>query len=218
VLRAWRGLGYPRRARRLHETAAQIVEHHGGRVPSDPLALRALPGVGPYTAAAVASFAFGRRVAVLDTNVGRVLARAAANRRLAPAEARELAQALLGRSDPRIFNQAVIDLGAQFCRARPLCGACPVARACRWRLAGAPEDPAARSAAVSRPQGAFAGSLREARGRVLATLEDGPSARARLQGVVGPGHDVTRVLDTLAADGLVETRRGVWALARGRSQ
>lgn len=215
VLTAWRGLGYHRRARDLQRAARRIVERHGGAVPSDLEALRSLDGVGEYTARAVASFAFGQRVAVVDTNVGRVLARAVANRPLRAREARELATALLGRRDPRRFNQAMLDLGARFCRPRPDCARCPVASACAWRASGG-EDPAPTSAHVTRPQAPFAGSDRQWRGRVVERLRDGPASAAAIRRLLG-GLDPARrrrVLDALVAEGLVERRAGGFALAR----
>jgi len=124
--------------------------------------LRRLPGVGEYTANAVASFAFGECVAVVDTNVGRVLARAVANRTLSVRDARVVANELLPRSNAAAFNQALLDLGAQFCTSTPRCDPCPMARVCRWHVEGGP-DPAPRSAGVSRPQSKFQGSDRQAR-------------------------------------------------------
>ena len=212
VLSDWAGLGYPRRARDLQAAAARIVERHGGRVPSDPADLRALPGVGEYTAAAVACFAYGARVAVVDTNVGRVLARAVANRRLRAADAREVAARLLARADAPAFNQALIDLGARHCRPAPRCAPCPVARACAWRRAGGP-DPAPASHAVSRPQARYAGSDRELRGRVLGALAEGARTRERLGGLGDPDR-VDAAIESLRADGLVEARGRRVALAR----
>ncbi len=204
VLRAWRGLGYPRRAKALHDAARLMVERHEGRVPSSVPDLLALPGVGSYTAHAVASFAFGERVAVLDTNVGRVLARALANRALTPREARDLAAALLPRRGAAAFNQSLLDLGAQFCTATPRCGTCPVARCCRWRRDGG-EDPAPRSAAVSRPQGSFAGSDRQIRGRLLRLLEEAARTRGDLHRELGDvdAARLERLLEGLVGEGLV---------------
>ena len=137
VQASWRGLGYYRRAANLHALSRMVVREHGGKVPSDPAALRTLPGVGEYTAGAVASFAYERRTPAIDTNVERVLSRvfdirgrgAARYRRLG-----RLAQAILptrGRTAWE-FNQALMDLGALVCRARnPACAACPVLPACR---------------------------------------------------------------------------------------
>ena len=204
VLRAWSGLGYPRRAKALHDASTMIVREYGGEVPRELSALLELPGVGPYTARAVASFAFAAPVAVLDTNVGRVLSRALACRTLRPREAQELADALLSRSRPAEFNQAMIDLGAQYCRATPRCDECPVRRVCRWRHVGG-EDPAPRSAAVSRPQGAFEGSDRQLRGRLLRELADGPRDMSEL--AVAVSTDVTRLsplFDDLCREGLTE--------------
>src|SRR4249920_528997 len=147
AIRAWGRLGYPRRALRLHEAAGVIAARHGGRVPAEVAALLALPGVGGYTAAAVACFAYGRRHAVLDTNVRRVLARALGGSRSAPAaltaaEVR-LAERVLPDADAQAAAWAVaaMELGALVCTARsPRCGQCPVEPQCRWRAAGSRAD------------------------------------------------------------------------------
>ncbi|MFY9782399.1 MAG: A/G-specific adenine glycosylase [Acidimicrobiales bacterium] len=214
VLRAWRGLGYPRRAKALHETARILRDDFNDIVPLSVEALLRLPGVGEYTAAAVASFAFGEPVAVLDTNVGRVLSRALANRQLRPREARALATDLLPRRDSAAFNQAMLDLGAQFCRATPRCEECPLARHCRWRQVGGP-DPAPLSAAVSRQQLPFEGSNRQLRGQVLNALQEGSRTRHQL---VDALRDVEasrgdEVLASLLRDGLITRRARAYALA-----
>jgi A/G-specific adenine glycosylase len=208
VLRLWAGLGYHRRAKSLHDAARIIRDEFGGSVPSEVHQLRSLPGVGEYTANAVASFAFGRRVAVLDTNVGRVLARAIANRSLSATQARDLAKELLGRASSSAFNQALLDLGSQFCKSKPLCASCPVARSCAWNRDGG-EDPAICSAAVSRPQSRFPGSNRQLRGDMLRQLRDGPQSRSTLLDRLGvPAHERgEEVLEGLVRDGLV-TQRG----------
>ncbi len=214
VLRLWGGLGYHRRAKALHDAARVIRDDFAGTVPSEVDDLRRLPGVGEYTANAVGSFAFGHHVAVIDTNVGRVLARAVANRTLQHAEARTHARALLPRTDVASFNQAMLDLGAQFCVANPRCGTCPVARVCRWNLDGGP-DPAPRSAGVSRPQSIFQGSDRQTRGRVLAALREGPCSMSDLLTTM-PGVDESRgdaLVDALVIDGLVERRGRLVSLA-----
>ncbi len=216
VLREWGTLGYPRRARALHQAARAIRDDHDGVVPSDVEALRRLPGVGPYTAAAVASFAYGRHVAVLDTNVGRVLARAVTGEALGAAAARDVAQRLLPRQCASEFNQAMIDLGATYCRSTPRCEQCPVRRACLWRRNGG-EDPAPRSAGVSRPQPKFEGSERQVRGRVMGHLRESSRSVAAL-GALLPGVDTARldaVVTALIEDGLVRRSRGVVALAEG---
>jgi A/G-specific adenine glycosylase len=154
VLKAWEGLGYYRRAQHLHAAARQVVEQHGGRIPEDLPALRALPGIGPYTAAAVASIAFGGDEPALDGNVVRVLSRLfrvpgdparAATRRSLEA----LSQSLVPPGQARDFNQALMDLGARACRPRaPRCEECPVEPLCEARKAGEtalfPERPARR--------------------------------------------------------------------------
>jgi A/G-specific adenine glycosylase len=206
VLRLWEGLGYHRRAKALHDAARVIRDDFAGTVPSEVSQLRSLPGVGEYTANAVASFAYHRRVAVLDTNVGRVLARALANRPLSLPEARAVAQDLLPVKDSAAFNQSMIDLGARFCRSSPLCAVCPLSRACRWRLEGG-LDPAPGSAAVSKRQPTFAGSTRQLRGRVLAELRTGPRTRTRLlQSLDGDVSRGAAVLEQLERDGLVQRR------------
>lgn len=208
VVTSWRGLGYPRRAKALHDAARIMRDEFAGAVPDTVAQLRRLPGVGPYTASAVASFAFARRVAVLDTNVARVVSRAVANRSLSLAEAREAATALLPARAAARHNQAVMDLGAQFCRARPRCGDCPLARVCRWRREGG-ADPAPTSGGVSRPQAPFAGSDRELRGRVLAAVGDAPRTPGTLRRLLG-AQDPARVdaaVEGLVRDGLVERSR-----------
>jgi A/G-specific adenine glycosylase len=204
VLQRWSGLGYHRRAKALHDSARMIRDDFHGVVPSDVASLRRLPGVGEYTANAVASFAYGVPVAVLDTNVGRILARALENRSLGTREARSGAQRLLPRNDSAAFNQAMLDLGAQFCRSTPRCDDCPVARVCRWRLEGGP-DPAPRSAAVSRPQSTFAGSDRQVRGRVLAALREDTQTTSQLLRCLGDidAQRAKRVIASLEHDGLV---------------
>jgi A/G-specific adenine glycosylase len=207
VLRLWEGLGYHRRAKALHDAATMIRDDYDGAVPFAVADLRRLPGVGEYTANAVASFAFGENVAVVDTNVGRVLARAIANRTLSVAEARTFASDLLPRSGAAAFNQAMLDLGSQFCTSTPNCATCPLARACRWNLEGG-HDPAPRSAGVSKPQPTFEGSDRQARGRVLAALREGPRPLRHLVTFVEEvnAERTAALVAGLIADGLVERR------------
>lgn len=216
VLTAWTGLGYPRRAKALHGAARMIRDEFGGKVPSEVALLRDLPGVGEYTSHAVASFAFGRPVAVLDTNVGRVLARALENRTLAHREARALAGSLLPSRNAAEFNQAMLDLGAQFCRASPRCDACPVRAQCAWRREGG-EDPAPQSAAVSRAQSRFVGSNRQLRGRVLRALTERPRTVRQLARVVSDVEPSRRreVLESLLRDGLITRHGESYSLALG---
>ncbi|MHB8378755.1 MAG: HhH-GPD family protein [Acidimicrobiales bacterium] len=214
VLTAWRGLGYHRRAKALHDTARVLRDEFGDVVPSDVEELRTFPGVGEYTAAAVASFAYGQPVAVLDTNVGRVLARAIVNRRLRPNEARALAADLLPRTHVATFNQAMLDLGAQFCRSTPRCEQCPVATRCAWRQHGG-DDPAPFSAGVSRARPRFDGSVRQLRGRVLNALREGPHSRRELSETLA-GVEAVRgdeVLEGLLRDGLVTRKARRYTLA-----
>jgi A/G-specific adenine glycosylase len=209
AVRAWARLGYPRRALALHGAASAIVERHGGQVPADPIALRALPGVGEYTAAAVAAFAFGQRHAVLDTNVRRVLARALhathdAGPSVTVAE-RAAALAVLpddGR-DAALASVALMELGALVCRARePRCGECPLAAGCAWRAAGMP-GPLART--HPRRSQKYAGTDRQARGRLLGVVRDGehPVARSDLLAAWPDAAQAERALQGLLADGLL---------------
>ncbi len=217
VLRAWEGMGYNRRARNLHRAAAAVVADHNGSVPDDLDALLALPGVGPYTARAVLAFAFGRDVGVVDTNAGRVLARAVAGRTLPPAEAQRLVDAMVPPGRGWSFGQALLDLGATVCTSRdPACPACPVRRRCRWAAAGRPTpDPARGSAGQSSTQPRFAGSDREGRGRLVAALCSRPLGAAEVAAAAGwpddPGR-AARVAEALVADGLAARGRdgGLW--------
>jgi A/G-specific adenine glycosylase len=166
VLEAWDGLGYNRRAVALSETARVVAARHGGRIPDDVDALRALPGVGPYTAAAVSSIAFAHPVPAIDTNVRRVVARVFLGSRTgSPAEVRRLAAAWLDPDDPGAWNQAVMDLGREVCRPRPACERCPLASVCRFAREG--QMPRRGS---PRRQGRFEGSSRQARGSVIRAL------------------------------------------------
>ena len=213
VLAAWAGLGYYRRARDLHATARVLVAEHGGAVPDDLAALRALPGVGPYTARAVLALAFGRDVGVVDTNVARVLARAVTGAPLTAAAVQRLADDLVPAGTGRAHTEALLDLGATVCTARaPRCDSCPLAGCCAWRAAGgdAP-DPAVTTAGTSRPQPRFEGSDRQGRGRLLAALRAGPVPASALAAAAGWPDDparAIRIADALVADGLAVRRRG----------
>ena len=194
VLRRWQGLGYPRRARNLHLAAGAVVRDHGGSIPDDLGALLTLPGIGPYTARAVVAFAFEGDVAVVDTNIARVLARVT-GRRLTAAVAQAVADAAVPLGEGWAWNQIMMDLGALVCRPTPRCEVCPIAGACAWNLAGRPDpDPAVGSAGVSTRQAPFAGSDRQARGAVLRDLADGE----RPVGDYRP-----EIVASLVADGLV---------------
>jgi A/G-specific adenine glycosylase len=212
VVDAWAGLGYNRRAVALWRAAVACVSDHGGVVPLDLSALLALPGVGPYTARAVLAFAGGHDVGVVDTNVGRILARVA-GRRLTPAEAQAAADASVPPGKGWEWNQAMLDVGAGVCTARqPRCGTCPLRRWCAWQ--GDPDrpDPAKGSAGVSGPQAPFDGSDRQGRGRLVDALRTtGSVSRDELAAVAGwPGEQdrATRVAASLIADGLAESDGG----------
>ncbi|MGA0271949.1 MAG: A/G-specific adenine glycosylase [Ilumatobacteraceae bacterium] len=201
LLRLWQGLGYPRRARALHEAARRIRD--SGRFPSTVEQLMDLPGVGPYTARAVAAFAFDLDVGVLDTNVGRLLARLAGER-LRPAAAQTMADDLVPKGDAWIWNQVVMDFGATVCTARsPRCDHCPVSGRCAWAGSTERADPAQGSAGVSGKQARFEGSDRQARGRLLAALVDGPILAVAVAVVMDRDSAVAdRLLADLVAEGL----------------
>jgi A/G-specific adenine glycosylase len=213
VVRAWEGLGYNRRALNLHRAAVALVERHGGEVPADLDALRALPGVGPYTARAVLCFAFEADTGVVDTNVARLLARAVAGRPLRPTEAQAVADDLVPSGRSWSFNQALFDLGASHCTARrPDCTRCPLARSCAWGRSGwAPPDPAVGSAGVGRRQTPFDGSDRQGRGRLLDALRRGPLAERDLASAAGWDDDAARarrVCEGLVAEGFARWEGG----------
>jgi A/G-specific adenine glycosylase len=207
AVRAWGRLGYPRRALRLHAAATAIVERHGGRVPDAYDELLALPGIGDYTAAAVASFAYRRRHVVLDTNVRRVLARVVSGVALPPTTLaraeRDVAAGLLPDDGPTAaaWAVAVMELGALVCSAAsPRCTDCPVADLCAWRAAGYPayDGPARRGQA-------YDGTDRQCRGRLLAVLRDndGPVHRTRLDAAWPVPEQRDRCLRWLVEDGLL---------------
>jgi A/G-specific adenine glycosylase len=207
AVRQWGRLGYPRRALRLHETATIVTRDYDGQIPSAYEELLALPGIGRYTAAAVATFAFGRPHAVLDTNVRRVLARLASGqqfpgKQVSAAEYR-LAESLLP-VDAAIASRwsvAVMELGALICTAaRPQCADCPVASHCEWLAAGRP------ASAVKRAGQRYEGTDRQCRGRLLALLRESPAPipLAHFDAVWPDDGQRARALDGLVADGLVD--------------
>ena len=215
VLRAWGKLGYPRRAKRLHECAAVIATEHGDVVPSDVETLLTLPGVGAYTARAVACFAYRSRVPVVDTNVRRVVARVVHGRADSPSSVRDLddvAALLPDDADAPRFSIALMELGATVCTARsPRCGLCPLT-VCAWRASGYP----AATTAAKRVQ-KYAGTDRQVRGRLLDVLRgnDSPVSKAQLDVAwLTDTAQRDRALDSLLVDGLVEqTADGRFALA-----
>lgn len=205
AIRMWGRLGYPRRALRLHAAASAIEERFDGLVPAAYEDLISLPGVGDYTAAAVASFAYGARHVVLDTNVRRVLARTLSGAEFAgpsvTAAERRLAESVLPVEDAPLWAVATMELGALVCTSStPECGVCPVADQCAWRLAGSPAH-----AGPPRRGQAWAGTDRQCRGRLMAVLRDadGPVHRSALDAAWADPEQRDRALAGLLADALV---------------
>ena len=213
AIRAWGRLGYPRRALRLHAAAVAIAADHGGNVPATVDELLRLPGIGEYTARAVAAFAFGARVPVVDTNVRRVLARAVRGVDEPRASAGAADRAEMARylpADPPTaarFSVAVMELGALVCTATdPDCSRCPLDDRCRWRLAGA------HAGVPRRPVQKWHGTDRQVRGRIMALLRGspGPVPELDLLAAAEDGTRSRRCLNSLLADGLVEPAHPGW--------
>ncbi len=221
AIRAWRGLGYNRRAVALREAAIRIVEEHGGRVPESLEPLGDLPGVGPYTTRAVLAFAFGRPVAPLDTNVRRVLDRALGPLPTVVTALQSAADGFVPAAAPAAWSHALMDIGATMCVARsPRCDACPMRAWCRTATAArssseqSKADPSARSRRGT-PRGMpshrvsprFASTTRWLRGRILDRLRDAPEAAwTEIAGPIGehPAKSVRAALVALASEGLIE--------------
>lgn len=214
AVRVWDRLGYPRRALALHACATAITSEHGGVVPRDVDALLRLPGVGDYTARAVAVFAYRDRHPVVDTNIRRVIARMVVGEaEPGPPSRRDLAvmAALLPEDSGAAhdFTAGMMELGALVCVARtPRCGSCPLAAACAWRLAGSP----ASSRPGRRTQPSYQGSDRQVRGIILAALReaDHPVSRVALGALWPDRSQLERALGSLIADSLaVDTPAGI---------
>jgi len=208
AVRAWDRLGYPRRALNLHAAATAIAERHGNRVPSDVDELLALPGVGPYTARAVAAFAYGVRTPVVDTNVRRVLARALDGQAEpgVPRIRRDLdaMDAVLPQNAERarLANAGVMELGQTVCTARaPRCAECPIAALCAWRAARYPDYEGERAPRQKR----YEGSDRQVRGLILRELRgsDLPVPAETLAALWPDAEQLARALAGLVRDGLV---------------
>jgi A/G-specific adenine glycosylase len=218
AIRMWGRLGYPRRALRLHTCAVALVEHHDGQVPSNVAELLALPGIGTYTANAVAAFAFGQRQPVVDTNVRRFVARAVSGEADAPAatSAADLrtVEALLPLYPARAAQASIafMEIGALICTARsPLCPQCPLRATCAWRANGSPP-----STQPARRTQTYAGTDRQIRGSLMAVLrsETGPVHRTKLDLAWPEAERRSAALASLIADGLaVELTPDVFALA-----
>ncbi|MDO5513038.1 A/G-specific adenine glycosylase [Corynebacterium sp.] len=208
VLRAWGKLGYPRRALRLLECARQIVALHDARVPDDVDSLLALPGIGDYTARAVACFAYGRNVPVVDTNVRRVVRRAVDGRFLAgtasKAELMVVAELLPQEQGPR-FSAALMELGALVCTATsPSCEVCPLLDVCAWVAAGSP-PPSEEERARKKVQ-KFTGTDRQVRGLIMDVLRgaEEPVPQSAIDVVWPDDIQRSRALFSLLSDGLAE--------------
>jgi len=213
TIRLWDGLGFNRRAVNLWKAAVAVTEQHGGLVPNDLSALLALPGIGPYTARAVLAFAFEHDVGVVDTNVGRLLARWS-NRRLTPRQAQDLASTLVPRGAGWRWNQTLFDFATEQCTKRsPSCADCALREPCQWQGIG--EDPAMGSAGVSQPQSRFDGSRRQVRGRLVRALREQSIPVDQLDGFVTaayPIEEVRSLAQGLVDEGLAEWRGGELSL------
>ena len=213
IVRAWGKLGYPRRSLNLHAAATRIRDEFGGEVPNDVDALESLPGIGSYTARAVAAFAYGQRVPVVDTNIRRVLARAVLGI-AEPEPPRNKADMDLMESvlpvdavESVAVNAGVMELGAVYCTARtPNCGECPIAEQCAWALAGFP----ANAGRTRTPQAKYEGSVRQARGAILARARElAHISDSDIAAAVPDSSKRDRALEGLLSDGLlVNAKRG----------
>ncbi len=229
VLRAWAGLGYNRRALALHQTARAVMERHGGRLPEDTASLRALPGIGPYTARAIQAIAFGRAVGPMDTNVRRVLGRVVAGhgshwdrgREVPLARLQAVADALVPADRPADWTAALMDIGSSLCRPRrPACDACPLSGECRYfakreeAAASVPGPRAARQAPAAREAPAvreapapYESTSRWLRGRIIERLRGLPVGEwTSLEAPLG-AHDsvaLEAALADLEREGLLE--------------
>jgi A/G-specific adenine glycosylase len=208
AVRMWGRLGYPRRALRLHHCATIVRDHYRGELPADADVLEQLPGIGAYTARAIAAFAYRQRVPVVDTNVRRVIARALRGQGAAgpPSKKNDHRDAAtLLPDDPATsarFSVALMELGALICTAdAPRCAGCPIADQCAWRLAGSPEYAGPKV----RPQ-RFTGTDRQVRGLLMAVLRDAPApvGKAALDFVWHDPVQRERALDSLIVDGLID--------------
>lgn len=214
VLRAWGSLGYPRRALRLKECAQVIVDEHGGEVPEDVDKLLALPGIGDYTARAVACFAYGKNVPVVDTNVRRVVARVERGEALGAPGKKEIEQvaALLPEQNGPEFSVGLMELGALVCTARaPKCEECPVRSECTWLAAGKPE------AEVKKRAQRFVGTDRQVRGKIMRLLRESesPVEQKLIDDLWHDPAQLSRALFSLLEDGLAEQdEKGYFHLPR----
>ena len=215
MLVEWQGMGYPRRCKNLQLAAQMMVDRFDGEVPQTLNELLELPGVGPYTARAVLTFAFDADVAVVDTNVARVLARIS-GKVLNARASQEMADAWLPVGFSRDWNQVMMDFGATVCTARKAhCEGCPVFAQCVWKGGVDNEmDPAKTSAFTSKPQAKFAGSDRQARGKLMKALTVSGVSQERLVAVmeIADAERALRLAQALVKEGLVEYSSQVYQL------
>lgn len=221
ILQAWANLGYPRRALRLQECAEAIVTRHDGVVPHDVEQLLALPGIGDYTASAVAAFAFHQRVPVIDTNVRRVLTRVLKGKKLVvsqhttQADRRSLL-ALLPTTDAHLVSVAIMELGALVCTTSPQCERCPIRPVCLWQALGAPEPTADEQQRATKRSQPFAGTNRQVRGAIMALLRSNsqPVDPAECYTLGFPEKQVAACILSLLDDGLAAHTDGFLHLPR----
>ena len=203
ILRAWANLGYPRRALRLRQCAQVVVDKHGGVVPDDVDELLALPGIGDYTARAVACFAYGRNVPVVDTNVRRVVSRMERGEALGVPGKQEIEEVakLLPEEDGPVFSAGLMELGALVCTSKaPKCAVCPLSDACAWLEAGKPEPKQQKRSQR------FVGTDRQVRGKIMKVLREAesPVEQAVIDAVWPDAAQRSRALFSLLEDGLAE--------------
>lgn len=216
ALREWGRLGYPRRAKRLHECAQIIVRNHNGIVPPELPVLRSLPGIGEYTAAAISAFAFKRGELVLDINIRRLYARCWQGKSAptaAPNNAeRELARQLLPEGDDGTWAAATMELGALICKARtPLCDECPLKNQCLWRAIGYPQE---AGIGKSTQQAQWRGSDRQCRGVIMQALrENSEITQSELEKIWSNRSQYEKALASLLDDGLIEQKGKRFSLA-----
>ena len=204
ALRLWTGLGYPRRCRNLQEAARVIAYDFAGEFPATIQELQSLPGVGQYTSRAILAFAFEHDVAVVDTNVSRVLSRLE-GRALKARELQDMANDFVPQGLGWEWNQVMMDFGARHCTLRaPKCAECPVKKLCSWKGVG--DDPAPLSSGASKPQAKFEGSDRQARGRAMKAVADGLGQPQQVAAAMGLADDIERarsLIDALVSEGLL---------------
>ena len=208
VITAWGRLGYPRRALRLHECAKIISTEYAGAVPESEEVLKTLPGVGEYTAAAIAAFAYGARTLVLDINIRRLFSRAidgieAPRPNLSNLERAARAE-LIPEKDPHIWAAATMELGALVCTSRnPSCDQCPLTSICEWKAAGYPASDQPRKTQ------AWHGTDRQCRGVIVQALRENASLSTReIHKLWGEQSQVEKALSTLLKDGLISLNSG----------